>query len=312
MTHSVTLVVVLAAVYGLVHSLLSVLLAAAWSLGIKRMPASANELLALRLFPAGGAILLVFTVVLPAFLVAEPSREYEAGGPLLAALAMIGLFGIGLGIGRALRASRAAGAFLKRCNPVAHRSVVAGRRVEVVDVPDPIVAVVGGLRPRIIASKRVLSACSDEEFLQVVAHESAHVSARDNLKLFLLVLSPDVLAWLPAGAALAARWRAAVEREADEHATGADPWKRLALASALIKVARLSTSVSPPRPALSLPMAGDDVEVRVRALLAPSLPARRSKRLWALAVSALLFPVIGVPLYGLVHHFIEALVAFGL
>lgn len=312
MTHSVTLVVVLAAVYGLAHSLLSGLLGAAWGLGLKRMRASANELLALRLLPAGGALLLVFTVALPAFLVAEPSRESEAGGPLLAALALIGLLGIGLGIGRALRASRAAGAFLKLCGPVVHRSVVAGRGVDVVDVSEPIVAVVGGLRPRIIAAQRVLSACSDEEFLQVVAHEAAHVSARDNLKLFLLVFSPDVLAWLPAGAALAARWRAAVEREADERATGPDQWKRLALASALIKVARLSTSGSPRRPALSLPIAGDDVEVRVRALLAPALPARRSNRLWALAAGALLLPVIGVPLYGVVHHCIEALVAFGL
>ncbi len=45
---------------------------------------------------------------------------------------------------------------------------------------------------------------------------------------------------LPLGAALMARWRSAAEFEADEGATGVDPHKRLALASALVKVAGLS------------------------------------------------------------------------
>jgi beta-lactamase regulating signal transducer with metallopeptidase domain len=230
---------------------------------------------------------------------------------LLVVLALLALLTIGFGIRRAVRACIAASAFLRQCGPVQHRPVVTGEHVDIVDVPEPIVAVVGGWRPTIVASANVFLSCSDEEFCQVVAHEAAHVSAYDNFKLFLLVLCPDALAWLPAGAALAARWRAAAEREADERAAGGNRRKRLALASALIKVARLSICASQPLPSLSMPIAVDDVEGRVRGLLAPSLPARRSKLLWGLAAALWVVPVIGMPLYGLVHQWIEALVAFG-
>jgi hypothetical protein len=310
-TFFVTLGLVLAAVYELVSLSSSVLVAAAWRLGFERTHPSANELLAVRLLPAGIGALLTLTIVLPAFMVSEPAHELEVGGPLLVGLALLALLTVGVGICRAVRACIATSTFLRHCGPVHHRPVVTGEHVDIVDLPEPVVAVVGGWRPTIVASANVLSACSDEEFCQVVAHESAHVSALDNFKLFLLVLSPDALAWLPAGAALAARWRAAAEREADERAAGSDRGKRLALASALIKVARLSISASSPLPALSMPIAVDDVEGRVRGLLARSPPARRSMRLWALAAASLMVPVIGLPLYGVVHQLIEALVAFG-
>ena len=311
MTFTVTLFLVLAAVYGLVSALLCVLVAAAWRTIHDRVRLSANELLALRLLPAGGATLVVLTVVLPAFLAYEPTQEVERGGPLLATLAVFGLLTVGVGFRRARRAWRAARALLLRCGPENTQCLMAGQTVEIVDLPEPIVAVVGGLRPRIIASKRVLSACSDDELSQIIAHEVAHVASRDNLKLLLLVLGPDPLAWLPAGPALEARWREAVEREADERAAGTDRHRRLALASALIKVARLSSAMASPLPALSLPVAVDDVQGRVRGLLAPSPPNPPRKRIWSLAVCSVVVPVLGFPLYGVVHQFIEALVAFG-
>jgi Zn-dependent protease with chaperone function len=310
-TYSVTLCLVLAAVYGLFSVLLSVLVAVAWHVTIERTQPSANELLALRLLPAGGATLLALTVVLPAFLVSEPTHELEKGGPLLLALTLFALLTVGGGLRRAWSASMAARALLIGWSPTVDRSVIAGHPVNVVDVPEPIVAVVGGWRPRVIASRRVLSVCNSEELSQVIAHELAHVSARDNLKLLLLILGPDLLAWLPTGAALEVRWRATAEREADERAAGPDRRKRVALASALIKVARLSTIAAPPLSALSMPIAADDVEGRVRVLLAPSRPAHRMGRIWGLAVSCLLVPAISVPLYGLIHQFIEILVAFG-
>jgi hypothetical protein len=311
-TFSVTLSLVLAAVYGLVSLSLSVLVAVAWRLRVERTQLSANELLALRLLPAGGAALLTLTVVLPAFLIFEPAHEVEERGPLLVALALFALLTVGVGLRRAWSACMAARALLRDCGPADDdRSVIAGQPVGILDVPEPIVAVVGGWRPRIVSSEAVLSACTNEEFCQVIAHEAAHVSARDNLKLLLLIFGPDPLAWLPGGTSLAARWRAAAEREADERATGSDRHRRLALASALIKVARLSSTVEQSRPALSMPIAADDVEGRVRGLLALSPTDRRTSRLWSLAVCSLLVPVLGVPLYRFVHQFIEALVAFG-
>jgi len=249
--------------------------------------------------------------VLPAFLVSEPARALEQGGPLLMMSALFGLLTVGLGVRRAARAWMAARALMRRCRPAASRSVIAGQRVAIVDAPEPFVAVIGALRPRIVASERVLRACSNEELGQVIAHEVAHVAAGDNLKLLLLIFAPDPLVWLPAGAALEARWRLSAEREADERATGADRHKRLALASALIKVARLSSAAASPLPALSLPIAANDVESRVRGLLAPSARNHPMVRWWALAVGSLLVPLLSIPLYGLVHQFIEILVAFG-
>jgi hypothetical protein len=308
---ALTLCVVLLAVYGLLSLLLSAVVVAAWRLGLERALATSGDLLAVRLLPAGGAAFLVLTAVLPPFLIYEPAHEAEQFGPLLATLALFSLVALGDGIRRAWRACIAARSLFTRCGPAHPWLFQPGQEVDIVDVEEPIVAVVGGWHPRIVAAKRVVAACSPEEFRRVIAHEAAHVSARDNLKLLLLVATPDVLAWLPFGAALAQRWRAAAEFAADERATGPDPRKRVALASALIKVARLSTANDRTLPALSMPVGRDDVEGRVRQLLAPRPRAPRTKARIGLAGCALLLPVVSVPLYGFVHEFIEILVAFG-
>lgn len=311
MSFAVTLCVVLGAAFALTSLLLSIAVAVAWRSGLARARATSGELLVLRLLPAGGAALLVASVVLPAFLIYEPAHQREEGGPLLLALALLALLSVGVGLWRAGRACVAARALMRERGATHGGCVIAGQPVDVVDMPEPFVAVIGAWRPRIVASRRVLRACSNEEFSQVIAHEAAHVSARDNLKLLLLVFAPDALAWLPTGARLVARWRAAAERDADERAAGCDPHQRLALASALIKVARLSSDAHRPLPAVSMSIAVDDVAGRVRGLLAPPPPAARTPRNRGLAVGVLLVPVIGVLLYGLVHQLIEALVAFG-
>jgi len=307
-----TLCLALLAVYALTNLLLSIVVAITWRGGLDRARPTSGELLALRLLPAGGAALLTVTVALPAFLIHEPAHNPEAVGPLLVALAMIAVLTVGDAIRRGWRACAAARALCWTRGPTDRRFVTAGQTVDVVDVAEPIVAVVGGRRPRIVASQRVVAACSPEEFDRVIAHEAAHVWARDNLKLLLLVVSPDVLAWLPSGAALAARWRAAAELEADARATGTDRHGRVALASALIKVARLATTADRPLPSLSMPIAVDDVAGRVRELLSPAPTLPRTIRIWPLMmVCAVMICVMGVPLYGRVHQFIEALVGFG-
>jgi Zn-dependent protease with chaperone function len=302
---------VLVAVYALTSLLLSILVAAIWRVGLGRMRATSSDFLALRLLPTAGAALLTFTVVLPAFLSYEPAHELEAVGPFLVALAVLAVVTAAAGVLRGWRAVVAGRILMRSCGRPGYWSTADGQNVDLFDIPEPIVAVVGGWRPRIIAAKRVLGACSPEEFHEIVAHEAAHVSARDNLKLLLFVISPDVLAWLPCGATLAAHWRAAAEFEADEHAAGSDPRKRVALASALIKVARLATGTRSALPALSMSVALDDVEGRVRQLLSPSRKLARATAVKALMACSLLVPVLAVPLYGLVHLFIEGLVALG-
>jgi beta-lactamase regulating signal transducer with metallopeptidase domain len=251
------------------------------------------------------------TVVLPAFLSREPYRDREAGGPLLLILAAFALLTLGHGIWRGCRAWTAARSLLQTCGPAKRCVVENGCIVQVVDIPKPIVGVIGGWRPRVVTTECVISACSREEFRQVVAHEAAHVSTRDNLKLLLLLACPDALAWTVLGAALTERWRTEAEFAADQRATGGDPQKRLELASALIKVARLFDTSLCARHALTMSVALDDVEGRVRQLLAPARASspRLSK---ALASLALLTPVAALPLYALVHELIETLVRFGL
>lgn len=311
MSSALMLVVVLLATFGLTALLLAGLVAIAWHAGLNRRRTAAADLLALRMLPVAGAFLLAITVVLPAFLSYEPHEKREAAGPLLLILAALALLTLGHGIWRGLRASAGARALLQACGPARRCVVEAGHRVQVVDIGEPLIGVIGGWRPRVVTAECVISACSQDEFRQVVAHEAAHVSARDNLKLLLFLACPDALAWTALGADLTSRWRTAAEFAADRRATGDDPRKRLALASALIKVARLLKVSHGARRVLTMPVAMDDVEGRVRELLAPArvASARLSR---ALASCALFMPVAAVPLYAVVHELIETLVRVGL
>src|SRR5215472_10215279 len=294
MSSVLTLGIVLLATFGLAALMLAGLVAGAWHAGLNRVRMASADLLALRLFPVGGALLLVLTVALPAFLSYEPHHDHEAAGPLLLTLAAFALLTLGHGIWRGWRAWTAARSFLQACGPAKRCLVESGCIVQVVDIAKPIVGVIGGWRPRVVTAECVIHACSQAEFRQVVAHEAAHVSARDNLKLLLLLACPDALAWTTLGATLTERWRTEAEFAADQRATGDDPQKRLELASALIKVARLSDTGLCARHALTMSVALDDVEGRVRQLLAPARATspRLSK---ALASLALLTPVAALP-----------------
>jgi Zn-dependent protease with chaperone function len=304
------LCVVLLAVFGLVTLLLSGLVALAWRVGLARMRMTAGDFLTLRLFPVIGAGLLVLGVILPAFLRYEPLQEQETVGPLLVILAAFSLVAMGHGVWRGWRACAAVRALRIRCGPVMGRMVADGQEVQVVDIFEPIVAVVGAWRPQVIAARPVLSVCTPEELEQVLAHEVAHVAARDNLKKLLLVVSPDVLAWTPLGATLIERWRSAAEREADLSAAGDDPRRRVALAAALIKVARLAGAEKQALPFLSMSVAADEVEGRVRQLLASPVAAPAGL-LRPIGLCALLTPLAAWPLHGLVHELIEVLVRLG-
>ncbi|MGA7540255.1 MAG: M56 family metallopeptidase [Steroidobacteraceae bacterium] len=312
MSFDITFPLVLLSAYGLFNLLLSAAVVLAWRTGLHRHLNDAPAVLGIRLLPAMGSATFVLTVVLPAFLLYEPRHAHDEPGPLLMLSALFALLVLGDGVRRGFSAWRATRALVRGSQPLLEHPAVDGTDVAVINVKEPLVAVIGGWRQRIVAARCVAAACDREEFRQVLAHEAAHMNARDNLKLLMLLTMPDALAWLPTGSALTERWRAATELEADERASGADPRQRLALASALIKVARLSLASGRPRRTgrASAPLSG--LEHRVRRLLAPSaaaiphgFPGRR------LLTCVLLVPLLAVPLYASVHRLIEALVAFG-
>jgi len=312
MNAAVVLCLVLLATFGLLSLVLSALVALLGSLAARSERGASLDVLGLRLLPTVGALLVTLTVVLPAFLRYEPSGEREATGPLLWILAAVAAASLEHGIRRGVRACGAARALLGRCGPGRPQEASGSQpHVHYLRAAEPLVAVIGAWRPRLVASECVRAACSAEEFRAVLAHEAAHLAARDNLKLLLLLAAPDPLAWTPLAASLTERWRAAAEREADERATGADPQRRLALACALIKVARLHTSRRRSRPALGMPIATEDVSGRVRALLAPPAPQARSCILTLLAACAVVVPLLAMPRYALLHELIEQLVGLG-
>ena len=314
MSFDTTFPLVLLAAYGLFDLLLAAAVVLAWRAGLRRHLTDAAAVLSVRLLPAAGAATLVLTVVLPAFLLYEPRRAHDQPGPLLVISALFTLLVLLDGVRRGWRAWWAARALVRNSQPHLTEPAAASSGVTVINIKEPLVGVVGGWKQRIIAARCVATACDHEEFRQVLAHEAAHMDSRDNLKLLTLLTMPDALAWFATGKALTEHWRAMTELEADERASGADPRKRVALASALIKVARLSIASGLPRraPRVSSHLSG--LEHRVRRLLAPSSsPAamQRSFRARRLLTCVLLVPLLAVPLYASVHRLIEVLVAFG-
>ena len=314
MSFDVTFPLVVLAAYGLCNLLLSAAVVLAWRAGLRQRLTDADSVLGVRLLPAMGSAALVLTVVLPAFLLYEPPHAQDHPGPLLVASALFALLVLGDGARRGWRAWRATRALVRGAPPLRTHRPAGETEVTVINVEAPLVGVLGGWKQRIVAARCVAAACDQEEFRQVLAHEAAHRDARDNLKLLLLLTLPDALAWLPTGRALTAQWRAATELEADERASGSDPRQRVALASALIKVARLSIASGRPRNTAravrpDAPVAG--LEQRIRRLLAPSPAIRRNFPGRRVLTCALLVPLLAVPLYASVHRLIEALVAFG-
>ena len=272
----------------------------------------AAALLRLRLLPCALALTgALFTIT--SYLLFEPRTFEERTGIVLESLAgLAALLGLSAivrtwGLGRATR--RACAGWLETAEPI----VLPGAAVPclAVDARFPIVAVVGVFRPRLIIARSVLAACTPAELAAIVAHEQAHVAVRDNLRRAIFLLAPDILGWLPLSGRLLGDWREATEQAADDFAGRSDGAERLTLAQALIKVARLAPAGSRPEalPASAL-YDGEDIEQRVRRLLAPPRPDRPARTAWQRAVLAfLVFGACGLAIGG-VQAILEVAVNF--
>jgi len=176
-----------------------------------------------------------------------------------------------------------------------------------------VMALVGILRPRLIVTRGLMDALTREEIAAGAAHEIAHHRGWDNLKRLAMCGAPDVLRWTHAARVLERRWAAAAEHEADAAADiAASRTARLALASALVKVARLMPMAPPVGEPISTLVGGGEIASRVERLIddAPVAPARRPAP-WLLisAASIAAALVVGyLPLIQVVHRVTEALV----
>jgi beta-lactamase regulating signal transducer with metallopeptidase domain len=208
---------------------------------------SAAAWMFLRVSPSFVAACFVFLVYLPAYARFEPREASEPLGAGLAALVAGALLVMGWTTWRGVAALRRACETQRRWMRTAEPVDFAGAPVPIyqIDVPNPVVCLVGIRRQRLFIARRVVEALSREELDVVVAHELAHVSASDNLRRLVLLVSPDMVSLTRLGSRIESAWASAAEDAADARATSGEPSKALALSNALLKVARMSLASRP-------------------------------------------------------------------
>jgi hypothetical protein len=255
----------------------AVLSLAAWAAcrravrGVSVDPRRARALVLLRLFPSAAAAAIAVLMFLPAHVRLEPVDADEAFGAVVLALAATGFLLLVVAAGR-LRAVAAGSIRLMRC-----ARVPAGARRPIAELPVFAgVALAGVLRPRVVIGAAARRALSPAELDAAVAHELAHRRSRDNLTRTLMFCVPDLFRLTPAAARLERLWAAEAECLADARAAAGDPERAAALASALIKVARVAAVGRDRMGSLgwSTFHQPDLLAIRVRRLVGATAPAR--------------------------------------
>lgn len=272
----------------------------------------ATFLFQLRILPLVASVLWA-SLAMCSFFVFEPRAEDERIGAVLIGVSLIGL---ALPLAAAVRASIAV---------LRHRRVLREwlRDATPIDLPGidipavviqttfPVVAVVGVLRPRLVVAQRVLDACPSDELAAILEHERGHIARHDNARRMLLLALPDPLSWMGMGRAIDAAWHDAAEEVADEApGDGRGDVGRIALAAALVRVARMVTAgeTLSELPASAL-YRGEALERRVRRLLDPIPPRPRPPRRYQWAALAA-FIGLSIVLLNPIHRLLEVAITF--
>jgi hypothetical protein len=268
-------------------------------------------LLTLRLLPTVLSAAVVALIILPGHLLYEPAESDEVFGVLLWALVALTSALLARSGTRLVAVARAS-VSLKRCATIVARRFASHELVEVSGLNG--VSLAGIFRPRILIGSSARAALTDAELEVAVAHELAHRTCWDNLKRCATFCAPDVFGLTAAARDLETQLRVRAEWRADALAVGGDETRATHLASALVKVARLSQPGAHPyaSPVWSTFHETPMLEARVRRLVGEleTLPAEPSAcRRCALVAGTLPLVVwlTGVP-YQL-HRVTEFLIA---
>lgn len=267
-------------------------------------------LLAIRLLPAAVSSVFVAILFVPAHWMLEPASAQERFGIVLWIFSALGaaiLLRSTVRVGAVARA----GWGLRRFREF--RRVDADLGVyEVQGLAG--VSLAGVFRTRILVGPAVRRALSGAELDVALAHERAHRTSLDNVKRCAMFCAPDVLGLVAMSREVEARWRASAEWLADAQAVDGDDVRAVHLASALVKVSRITSSPTPfvTSPAWSTLNEPPLLEMRVRRLVGGTAPAasapRRAHAFCAvIAVCAVLLSS-AVAVSPSIHHFTEALV----
>ena len=324
MSRPVLIVTVALAAYAMLSVAASIVVALSWRSRFAGRQSSspvvrARRLLWLRATPSLGPALLTIGVVTPAFAIFEPERPSEIAGPVVIALALTASIQIAVSVWIALAAAfrtRAATRAWLENSVQLDVDPPAGVPAYVIDAVAPIVALVGAFRPKLVAARSVIEACTAAELAAIVAHERGHLCSRDNLKRLLMTSAPDALRWTPVHQHIAAAWNDAAEDAADDAATPGDAASRLDLAALLIKIARLTPRPVWPAATVSPFVEPHGLDRRVRRLLdGAATPVTRGSR----RVTSIVFIAVGLGVAALtqpetlkrIYDIVEALVGFG-
>ena len=233
---------------------------------------SAAFWLTLRLLPSISASAFVIALFAPSYWRYEPRAVEDLDISVIIGAAAAALL-IAVAAARGWRAWRRtasrARAWLRIARPI---EIAAGVPVYEVPIDAPMMALAGVFRPRLLVTRGVVDALTEEELQAGIAHEIGHFRARDNLKRLAMRAAPDVLVSTKTAAAIEARWASAAEHDAD-CAGAADNATRCALASALVKVAKLTPLATPLAEPISTLVDGGDIASRVHRLLDDQSPA---------------------------------------
>ena len=324
MSRQMLILTVALAAYALLSVAASIVVALAWRSTIARHPHAspvirARRLLWLRASSSLWPALLTLGVVTPAFAIFEPDRPSEVVGPVVIVLALVASIQIAVSLGIALAAALRTRAAVRTW---LHGSVQlnldppAGVPAYVIDAAAPIVALVGSFRPKLVAARSVIKACTAAELAAIVAHERRHLYSRDNLKRLLLACAPDALRWTAAHQQIAAAWNDAAEDAADDAATPGDAASRVDLAALLIKIARLTPQRVWPAATISPFVEPQELDRRVRRLLEGEAACsnRGSRRVTSILLIAMTLAVAGLAQpesLKQIYDLVEALIGLG-
>ncbi len=297
-------------VFFLVYVALSLLAGVGWG-ALRRDHRSVSSAAAygFRILPLAAALVVVAVFTVPSFLWLEPRWDDEPIGIAALALASAGAVILIFGTINALLAwmqtSRCVSSWTSDS-----RMLNLEATVPAFQTPEsaPLLAVAGLCRPKLLVSGCARRLLDPGELEVAIRHELAHVRSRDNLKKLLLRACA-----FPFLGALEHAWLEAAEINADDEAVK-DERSALDLASALIKVSRLSPRVPGPELAVDLVSgAPGAVAARVERLLSWTPRVRPQRRLLPIAVPAAAVAVMAAGLTYMwvlarVHQFTEFLV----
>lgn len=282
-------------------------------------PSSAARMLfGIRVAPLVLTLFAVLAFCVPSYLWLEPKATGERVGAVCIVMACLGVALWTSGLVRIFKAVCGTARYLHQCERHGRKISVPGEASPALLLADkaPVLAVAGIFRPRLVISRRVMRGLSAEQREAALRHERAHCASGDNLKRFLILLSPDVLPFVRSFSNLERTWSKFTEWAADDVATAGDPRRALSLASALVRVARMGSKPKLGYLSCSLLGGGRDLSERVDRLLRPqSKPRKPVKALLPLITGAGTLAVSGFAVMtlwpgslSLVHRALEQLV----